>query len=302
MKWDDLRYFLSVARTGSLTESAKVLRVSPSTVSRRVSELEHDIGAELFRHSKAGYELNESGLNLLPMAEQAEAHLLRLERNAVRQNDEVSGIVRISLPELLGQYLIIPGLKHIAQKYPNIQLEILTDVRSSRLTQGDVDLLVRLSRPSHGDYTIQKIGHISQGLYASTDYIKEMGLPTQTTGLKGHRIITWDTELSYLPLAKFLEDRRECPKPFIRAGNFNTQLQAVISGIGISALPKFIADASDLKRVFEFEDFLDSEIWLIKNATSRKLSHVKIVADLISDIMHENAHFLHSEKIKPFTQ
>ncbi|WP_409525438.1 LysR family transcriptional regulator [Nitrincola sp. MINF-07-Sa-05] len=293
MKWDDLRYFLSVARTGSLTESAKVLRVSPSTVSRRVSELEQDIGSELFIHSKEGYELNESGLSLLPLAEQAEAHLMRLERNATLKKDEISGVVRIALPELLGQYLIIPRLKHLAQKYPNIQLEILADVRSSRLTRGDADLLVRLSRPSHGDYTVQKLGHISQGLYAATDYIKEMGMPTQTAGLAGHRIISWDTELSYLPLAQFMEDRPKNPKPYIRAGNFNTQLQAVKSGIGISALPKFIAESSGLRRVFEEEDFLDSEIWLIKNATSRKLPHVNIVAEWISDVMHENAHLLH---------
>lgn len=281
MNWDDLKYYLAVARSKSLSEAARGLRVSPSTVSRRIQDLEQALGTKLFTHRQDGYDLNEAGANLLSAAEQAEANLLWLERGAAQSDTDTAGVVRLVIPELLGQYLIIPELVTLLRDYPEIQLEVITDVRPFQLTKREADIVVRLNRPTQGDYTVQRIGQVSQALYCSADYLKEMGEVSQVTGLSSHRLIGWDKELSYLPLARELEDRPDVGALCVRTGSFNSQLMAVRANLGIAALPKFVAEMFGLQRVLPDDPGIQSDIWLIKQSASRRLRRVKLVADHI---------------------
>lgn len=285
MNWDDLKYYLAVARSKSLSEAARGLHVSPSTVSRRIDALERALGTKLFARRQDGYDLNEAGANLISTAEQAEAHLLWLERGAAKSETETAGIVRLVTPELLGQYLIIPQLTALQRSHPEIQLEIVTDVRPSPLTKREADIAVRLNRPTQGDYTVQRIGQLCQSLYASTDYLQAMGSPVQTTDLINHRLIGWDAELSYLPLARWLEDRPGLPDLYMRTGSFHSQLMAARSHLGIAALPRFAAEMFNLQRVLADEGSLQSDIWLIKQSDSRRLKRVNIVADYVANII-----------------
>lgn len=285
MNWDDLKYYLAVAREKSLSEAARGLHVSPSTVSRRIDALELALGTQLFSRRQDGYELNEAGTNLISIAEQAEAHLLWLERGAAKSETDAAGIVRLVMPELLGQYLIIPQLASLQHDHPEIQLEIVTDVRSSQLTKRDADIVIRLSRPTQGDYTVQRIGQLSQSLYASTEYLKQAGIPPSAADLSQHRLIGWDSELAYLPLARWLEERPDIPDIYMRTGNFHAQLMAVNSHLGIAALPRFAAEMFGLQRIFPDEKALQSDIWLIKQSDSRRLKRVNIVANHIVGII-----------------
>ncbi|MEH6824026.1 MAG: LysR family transcriptional regulator [Motiliproteus sp.] len=285
MNWDDLKYYLAVARCKSLSEAARGLHVSPSTVSRRIDALEHALGTKLFARRQDGYSLNEAGANLMSTAEQAEAQLLWLERGAAKSEAGATGIVRLVTPELLGQYLIIPQLGALQRSHPDIQLEIATDVRPSPLTKREADIVIRLNRPTQGDYTVQRIGQLCQSLYASTDYLQTLGTPAQTADLINHRLIGWDSELAYLPLARWLEGRPGLPELYMRTGSFHAQLMAVRSHLGIAALPRFAAEMFDLQPVLVAEGGLHSDIWLIKQSDSRRLKRVNIVADYVAGII-----------------
>lgn len=285
MNWDDLKYYLAVARSKSLSEASRLLHVSPSTVSRRIDALEQALATKLFSRRQDGYELNEAGANLLATAEQAEASLLWLERGAAKSDTETAGVVRLAVPELLGQYLIIPQLGDLRLRHPEIRLEISTDVRPAQLTRRGADLLIRLNRPTQGDYTVQRIGQLTQALYGAAEYFSSMGELTQLSDLSEHRLIGWDSELASLPLARWLEDQAGVSELAIRTGSFHSQLMAVRSGLGIAALPKFVADQFGLKRALADEHRLQSDIWLIKQSESRRLKRVSLVADYITDIV-----------------
>ncbi len=285
MNWNDLKYFLAVARSSSLSEAARNLHVSPSTVSRRIDALEQSLSSRLFARRQDGYDLSEAGSNLLPSAEQAEASLLWLERGAAHGETETAGVVRLVTPELLGQYLIIPQLAALQRSHPEIQLEIVTDVRPSPLTRREADIVLRLSRPTQGDYTVQRIGQLAQALYASATYLQAMGRPALSSDLAQHRLIGWDSELAYLPLARWLEDRPERPDIYMRTGNFHAQLMAVQAHLGIAALPRFAARLFNLQPVLAHEPKLLSDIWLLQQSESRRLKRVNIVADHITAII-----------------
>ncbi|GAA0690574.1 LysR family transcriptional regulator [Marinobacterium maritimum] len=285
MNWNDLKYYLAVARSGNLSEAARLLDVSPSTVSRRIDALEQTLGVPLFARRPDGYLLNEAGHNLLPAAEQAEAQLLLLQRGATSSELDTRGVVRVAVPELLGQYLIIPQLHPLQASYPEIRLELITDVRPMPLSTREADIVIRLNRPTQGDYTLRQIGQLSQALYASSDYLQLRGTPSTSADLAEHQLIGWDKELSYLPLARWLEEQLDQPDLYLRTSSYHAQLMAVRSGIGIAALPRFAAEMFELQPVVLNHPPLMSDIWLIKQAESARLKRVQIVAEQLTSII-----------------
>src|SRR3954464_13498326 len=147
MEWDDLKHFLAVARTGSLTEAARALKASAATVGRHIEALEERLGARLFEHRSTGYVLTEVGRSILIRAEEAEAAVLAVERGAVGEDRRLSGKVRVASTEDIWAMAEGPALPGVRAVHPGIELEILGRVDLSNLTRRDADLALRTVRP-----------------------------------------------------------------------------------------------------------------------------------------------------------
>ncbi|MCP3467281.1 MULTISPECIES: LysR family transcriptional regulator [unclassified Bradyrhizobium] len=289
MDWNDLRYFLAVARAHSLTEASRELRVSQATVARRIAALESSLKTTLFAKRPDGYVLSEAGEAFFPPAEAAEAQLLWLERGATGPSEQLTGIVRLAIPELLGQHLIIPGLAGFQQRYPQVQLEVIADVRPLRLSQREADVLVRLVRPTQGDYLVRRIGSIALGLYGSRAYVEAHGVPRTAADLEKHRLIGWDPVLAFLPLARWLSDIAPEPNFVFRAHTMGAQLVAAEASLGLAVLPAFIANRLGLVRVLESEPPFISDIWLLQQSESHALTRVRSLADHVAETITDAA-------------
>lgn len=287
MDWNDLRYFLAVARGHSLTEAARELRTSPATVARRIAALEQALGTGLFAKSNDGYGLTEQGSALVGPAEQAEAHLLWLERCGAVPSSTLGGVVRLAMPELLGQHFIIPSLAEFSRKFPHVSVEAVADVRPLTLKDREADVLVRLVRPSHGDYTLRRLGEIALGLYGSPSYILENGGPGTFRDLDGHRLIGWEARMGFLPMSRWLADSVANPNLVFRAHTMSAQLAAVESGIGLAVLPAFVAQKYGLVRVVENEAPFRSDIWLLQAADTQSFARIRALADHIADLFEQ---------------
>src|SRR5689334_11735980 len=110
MEWDDLKHFLAVSRSGSLTEAARALKTSTSTVARRIDALEKRLGVRLFDRRPSGYTLTESGGAILRKAEEVEQAILSVEREALGRDLRPSGKVRIAASDDIATHVITPGL------------------------------------------------------------------------------------------------------------------------------------------------------------------------------------------------
>src|SRR5262245_32008422 len=110
MEWDDLKYFLAVARGGSLTAAAPVLRASVATVARRVTALERKLGARLFDRKPSGYALTESGAGILRNAEEVEQAIRSVEREAQGRDLRPTGRVRLATTDDIAAIAVVPHL------------------------------------------------------------------------------------------------------------------------------------------------------------------------------------------------
>ena len=280
MDWNDLRYFLAVAQSGSLSAAAVLLGVSPSTVSRRIEVLEHDLQKRLFQPHRDGYDLSAAGRDLVPAAERAAAQLRHFERSAKGAGGPAATVV-IDAPELLAQEVLLPALAPFMAAHPDIRIELRGSVQPARLASEEADLVLRLVRPEKGNYRIRKLRRIAFALYASPDHIAGVGLPRKPEDLRYHRFIGWPESLDYLLMARWLATLYPGLEPAIRLTSLTAQLSAARHGLGWAVLPDFAARPAGLVCAELQTTPLAPDLWLLMNERTGQREEVGQVREAI---------------------
>ncbi len=204
--WNDLRYFLAVARQHSTIAAGKSLGISQSTVQRRVSELERRIGRQLMARHPTGYRLTGFGEALLPYAERVEAAVVDLElqiKDAVR---ELSGVIRVTCPEPIVYRMTTSLLiDRFRNRHPALRIEFVTSDRYLDLSKGEADVAFR-SGDTEDELVGRKIADSIWAIYASRAYVERHGRPARVEDLSSHAWVGLDESQSRHRAAKWLLD------------------------------------------------------------------------------------------------
>lgn len=289
MNWDDLRFFIAVANANNITDAGQALKVSASTVSRKILVLEEALNTLLFLKTTQGYFLTEAGHALLPMALEAEERFTLMARQMSQPGARMAGVVRIDCPELMGSHLIIPALAQFRSRHPQISFDFVNSARSVKLTQSHSDLLLRLHRPEAGNFTLRRVGELTQALFYSSGYAAIHGCPSEPAQLREHALIGWNEALAHLPLARWL-DRLSAGQPlWMRTSNLEAQLKAVQADLGIAALPAYIAEPLGLCRVLPETPAHRADIWLLRNLATQGQERVDRVVEFLCDLLQRQA-------------
>src|SRR6185369_11705525 len=194
MEWDDVKFFLAVARGGSLTAAARLLKTSAATVGRRIATLERTLGARLFDRGQTGYALTESGEAMRGKAEEVEEAMLSLEREAFGRDLRASGKVRVATAEDIATVIVAPRLSEFRQLHPGIVLEMVSSWDVVNLTRREADIAIRTVRPSEGDVVIRQSGIWNCAVYASKAFAKAHNLVPDMGILPDIDVISWTEE------------------------------------------------------------------------------------------------------------
>jgi DNA-binding transcriptional LysR family regulator len=142
--WDDVRYFLAVARGGSVRAAAECLGVNHSTVLRRIAQLEERLGVHMFEKLPSGYRLTAAGEEVLEFADQMEASSHLLETRVFGRDQSVRGLLRVTLAPTLATHLLMPDFADFARLHPDIEMEILSSGELANLTNREADVAIRV--------------------------------------------------------------------------------------------------------------------------------------------------------------
>jgi len=278
--WDDLRYFLAIARAGSFTKAAAILATTQSTVGRRLHGLERRLGAKLFYRRYDGMRITPVGREVLARVEAMERLAAEAERTLAGVDQELEGVVKIATTEGIGSFWLTPRLGEFQNRFPKVIVEVLTGNAVVDLAARDADLAIRLARPTDAKLVGIAVGRMRFGLFCAQGYIDEFGLPGSLEEIAiRHRVVDQPPYRAFPPWASFL-DRR--PNVVFRSNSSIAFTHAITAGRGIGLLPLFSRfTAPGLIRLpisFDFEQ----PIWLVshletnRNARTRALwEHVK---------------------------
>lgn len=289
LNWGDVAVFLAVARAGSLNGAAAAMSIGLATVSRRLERLEASIGCRLFLRHQSGYRLSEDGAALMERAEDLEAAAHALSSGG-RESPIVSGTVRLATAENLATELILPALPRLRRTYPDLTLQIVTDIATANLHRRDADLALRLVRPERGKLSVQRVGTLGYGLYGEVGYLERS--PAQPGE---HELIAWSDDYAYLPAARWVERALRGRSPAVITTSVASQVAACVAGMGVAVLPHLVAKSRGLV-CLDTDLGIDQPIWLVTQSDLVSSRRVRVVADFLRDLVKEGRAILSGDR------
>lgn len=286
MNWDDHRFFLAVARRGTLSAAATDLEVTQPTVGRRIAALERRLGTRLFVRGPGGLALSEAGGQMLEHAERIERDVLAAELRVSGRDVGPRGVVRITASEWLCTSLLSPLLSDLLACYPQLEIELIADTRHLNLARREADLAVRPRRFAHEAIVQRAIANVAFGLYAAPRYLARHGTPRTGDG-HGHVVIgmldgVGDVVRDWLATSLPRASRS------VRTNGRDAMVTLATSGVGLACLSRAVGDPLAALQRVELDTAPPAPmLWLGMHRDARATPRIRAVATYLTKRLGE---------------
>jgi DNA-binding transcriptional LysR family regulator len=275
MNWDDLRYFLALARGFTLSKAGRELKVQHTTVARRIKAFEENIGARLFNHLSDGYIMTQAGEDLyqhaLVMEEQAHA----VNRLVFGLDTQLRGNLKLTSSQDVLNHLVIPHLPLFVKNYSEINLQLYSSTSLADLVARQADIALRLTAKPPEYLIGRKVLALHHGIYASKEYLEKND---QTK-----KIILWEDETEKPGwVKKHIVNARVS----VLANDISTIVSCVKSGLGLARIPCYIGDScTELYRLDIPLTPSNWGIWVLSHMDLRATAKVKAGREFLTNTL-----------------
>lgn len=287
-EWTDLRYFLELARAGTLSAAARRLEVEHTTVSRRIQRLEAELKTPLFDRRREGYDLTEVGQALLPHAEAMESAALAAAEQVGGEQLAARGRVRIGAPEVFGTLVIANRLVPLLDQNPELSIDLLLLPRFANLANREADIGVTLEPPETGRYVVSRLSPVRYYLYAAPDYLARHPPIASRDDLAAHTFVGYVEDWMLSSGLNFIDELGVIPERRFCCTGMLAQYQAAIAAIGLVMMPPYaVPDDGRLVPVLDESFHAERTFWLVAPADLFRLRRVRVVWDYLRRIAEQ---------------
>lgn len=288
LKLEALQTLVAVVEAGSLTAAARRLGVAKSVVSRRLSELEQVVGAELVRRSTRHIRPTDAGLSLHARARKVMSELETAVDEISGKDGSLKGALRVATPLTFGRLYLTGPLVAFAQANPEIELALDCDDRRVDIARGGYDLAIRIGRLTDSALLARKIAEAPGVMVASPTYLARRGSPKSLEDLSGHECIGYantPTTHRWPFKAPGGGERLVDVRPRVSVNSGEVIREAAIAGLGLAVLPRFmvadvLADGS-LVNVLPKQPPMGGTIYALRPPGTELSRKVRVLIDLL---------------------
>ncbi|WP_321878519.1 LysR family transcriptional regulator [Paraburkholderia bannensis] len=300
LNWDDLRYFLEVARTQRASAAAKRLGVDHTTVARRVRELEAALGTVLFDKSRSGgFVLTAEGQRLLAYADAVETTVQSASEQFALGAQSLSGHVRVGSTEGFGCFFLAPQLARFTGKHPDMSIDLLPVPHFVSLSKREADLAIMLERPERGQYVYTKLCDYRLRLYGTPEYLAQHEPIRSAADLRQHAFINYVADLAFSHELLYLERTAPNVTASLCSTSVIAQYHATLQGSALAILPCFMAEPDPrLVSILPDEVMVTRRFWLCSREELRKLRRITSLWDYLRAAADANEALLLGESSK----
>lgn len=274
MNWDDMRLFLAVARTGSISGAARNLDVQHSTVSRRLRKLENKLGARLVERKNTGYELTLAGENVKQAAKRMETEMLHVDSAVLGKDSNLVGPLKVTAINNMASTVLMPMFATFTQAYPQVELHLVVSNIDSSLSQREADVAIRLTNSPTDTLIGKRLLTVASTIYGSRDYLQQLrenGREPEWIGVECcafHK--SWTKHACEEQSHHFVSD------------DTLLTLSAIRQGLGVSYLPCFMGDSDpELERYCEPDPSHNLGLWILLHPDLKHTARVLAFRDHI---------------------
>jgi len=287
MDWDKFRGFHAVAEAGAFTLAAESLNLSQSAVSRQISALEESLSVPLFHRHARGLILTEQGELLFRTAREVFAKLAMAEGLISESKDRPKGPLKITTTVAFGSIWLTPRIREFLDLYPEIQVSLVVDDSELDLSMREADVAIRMTPPRQPDLIQRHLVSVQVHIYASPEYIQKHGQPKRPEDLEEHRIIVYGEDTRPpVPGVNWLLEVGNRPghdrRPILTVNNTYGMLRAIMSGLGVAALPDFVAgEQTGLVRILPEISGPPNEAYFVYPEELRTSKRISVFRDFL---------------------
>ena len=295
--------FLAVARAGQMLGAARALGINQATLSRRMATLEAALGAKLLVRRTHGSELTDAAPTLLETLERVETEMIGVQARLQGAEAAAAGVVRIGAPDGFGVGFLAPRLALLADRHPDLTIQLVPTPRGFSLSRREADLAVMVGRPDKGRLVARKLTDYTLGLYAAPAYLATHPVASDPADLARHRLVGYVEDLIAAPALNYAAEFLRGWRSRLELTSAIGQVEAVRAGAGIGALHDYLARNRGLVRVFP-ELRIVRSYWLAVHENLRDVARIRAATEFLVDTVRESqAEFVHSQsKAEPATR
>ena len=259
MDWDKLKIFHTVAEASSFTKAATILNLSQSSISRQIQSLEQDLKIQLFERHARGLVLTDNGEYLFKSAHEIISKLKDVESTLSGHKDKLNGKLTVTTVVSFGTTWLTPRIKEFMDLNPEIEVELIFDDKELDLSTREADVAIRMRRPKQLNLIQEKFVDFNYHIYGSNEYLEKNGYPKILKDLDKHKFITYGKGAPspvYNPdwVLKLGAKEVKKRKSAMKVNSVYGLLLAVQSGVGLAALPDYIAhNIPNLTKVLPYQ-------------------------------------------------
>lgn len=300
LDWNDLRYALAVASTGSVAGAAQQLSVNATTVQRRLDALETRLGARLFDRARSGYQATEAGALVIEQARRMADQADEIERRVLGRDRELSGALRVTTAFVVMEHLLPPALADFARAYPGIEVEVVENAflvdlsrrhadTATSWTRMEADVALRLSANVAEHLVGRQLGMTHCRVYARRG---AAGLPQSITSLqqlvKDAPWVAFERDAMSRVYDRWMRSHLSHAAIRVRVDIFNAVAAMLNTGIGVGVLPTFMsARHPELIPVSDVIPELSVPVWMLTHPDLRQTARVRAFMQHVGDALAE---------------
>lgn len=277
MDWDDIRYFVELARTGSLSAAARTLGVTHVTVARRISRLEQERQVKLFDRRQNGYRLTTAGERLLSEGEAVENSCLHFDRKIRGQSDVLAGPLTLSIPETTLIDLSAP-IAAFMRRHPEIELTVFATSEQHNLNQSQADVLIRMTDRPPELLVGRQLGETRLYAYGTAAYLESIDHDIRRAGW-----VIWQAAFGRNDGDRYFRNMVHDPRIALRT-NSNSQLVAMVrQGVALGLMTEAIASRYPELVPASDAPLITMGLWLLTHSDLRDSARVRCFMQFIAD-------------------
>lgn len=284
--WDDLRILIAVDDAGTVLGAARALRLSHSTVQRRLDGAERALGAVLFRRRGGRLVRTDAAQELLDEARRIGLAVTALTRAAGSAEAGPGGVVRVAAPLALVTQLLARHLVPLRLSHPEIHIVLQADLGFDAMMRGEADIGLRVSMPVAEHLDIRRVCGYRFGLYASREVAEENLMALRRGEPLPGPYLAFSEDHPEVPENRWIREIFRGSAPVLKANTGLALATAAQAGWGVAALAEYIgATWAGLHRIPVQRDSPDEGLYLVTHREQRKLARIRVVVDLIERVV-----------------
>lgn len=290
--WENLKYFIALAKAGGLKKAAKVINSNHTTVYRRVRQFEEFYGLRLFERTPSGYYLTAQGEELLQKVRGLDEQMESIFGSLQGLDNQLKGEICLTTTHSLAHTFVPSLIAEFHENWPNLSIDMRVSNQFFNLSKREADIALRPANNVPEHLIGRRLGRVNFGVFRSLKFKSQKKVNAKN--LRAQRFVGMDESMGHLLSKQWLDRNVASEQVVCHVDELVSLGRLCAEGVGLAVLPLYFQKTfANLELMFVPKDFIGSDLWILSHKNLSKVPKIKVCSEFFySGLKNKLVHFL----------